>query len=74
MSRMSKQGDCLIQIPELNSQPALVVSAHVRANHAAGNFAPVRMRPPDTARANVRASPNEAVSSEPVQIKLQSVL
>jgi hypothetical protein len=32
------------------------------------------MRPPDTARANIRPELDEAVSSEPVQIKLQSLL
>jgi hypothetical protein len=37
-------------------------------------IAPVRMHPPNTARANVRAALDKAVSSEPVQINFQSVL
>jgi hypothetical protein len=68
MSGARNEYDRLIEAAELDTKPAFVFVAHVGANDAGGNFAPIGMRPPDTARADVCAAPDKSLSSQPVQI------
>jgi hypothetical protein len=72
MSGARNENDPLIKAAELATKPAFVFAAHIGANVAAGNFAPVRVRLPNSSYANVRAVLYEFLSSEPVQIQFQS--
>ena len=69
MSGARKENDPLIEASELDAKPALMRTAHIGANSAGGNFAPIRMRPPNKARAYIRAVLDEAFFSEPVDIR-----
>ena len=69
-----EEDDTLIEAAELDTKPAFVFAAHVGANGAGGNFAPVRMRPPNSTKTDVCAASDESLSSESVQIQLQSIL
>ena len=72
MSGARNENDPLIKAAELATKPAFVFAAHIGANVAAGNFAPVRVRLPNSSYANVRAVPDKSLSSEPIEIQLQS--
>jgi hypothetical protein len=74
MSGARDENDPLIKAAELDTKPAFVFAAHIGANVAAGNFAPIRVHPPNSSYANVRAVLDESLSSEPVQIQFQSIL
>jgi hypothetical protein len=74
MSSARNEYDPLIEAAELDAKPALMRAAHVGANQAVGNFPPVRMRPPNSTGTDVCAASDESLSSEAVQIQLQSIL
>jgi hypothetical protein len=48
--------------------------SHVGGDHAARDFSSMRVTPRDTPRTDVSAEPDEAPSSEVIEIELQSVL
>jgi len=70
------QDDALIEAAELDAKPALMRAAHVRANGAGGNFAPIRTRPPEYhASRYLRRfgrSPAERAGSNPASVHLAS--
>jgi hypothetical protein len=74
MSGARKENDPLIEVSELDAKPALMRAAHVGANSAGGNFAPIRMSPPDSTKPDVCATSDESLSSKSVQIQLQPIL
>lgn len=41
MTRTGHERNLLVEAAKLDTKPALVFAAHVRANHAGGNFAPI---------------------------------
>jgi hypothetical protein len=45
MTLIENERNPLIEAPQLNAKPTSVSAAHIRANRAGCNFAPVRMRP-----------------------------
>ena len=74
MTRTGNERNPLIEAAQLNAKPASVSAAHIRTNRAGRNFAPVRMRPPNSTKTDVCAASDESLSSESVQIQLQSIL
>ena len=68
------EGNPLIEAAKLDAKPALTRPAHAGTNGAAGNLAPIRMRPSNPVCTNVRAGHDETPSPEPVEIQLQSIL
>jgi hypothetical protein len=74
VARTRNEDDPLIEAAKLNPKPAFILATHVGANHAVGNVAPIRVRPSYSAKADVCPGFDETVSSEPVQIQLQSIL
>ena len=53
MTRTGNKRYPLIEAAQLDTKPALMRAAHIGANGAGGNFAPVRMRPPDSTKTDV---------------------
>ena len=74
VSGTGHEDDPLVEAAKLDAKPAFVLAAHVGANHAGGDIAPIRVRPSNSPNADVRTRLDEPLSSEPVQIQPQSVL
>jgi hypothetical protein len=70
MSGAWNEIDPLIEAAKLDAKPALMRAAHVGANHAGGNFAPIRVRLSNSSNADVSAVSNKSLSSEPIEIQL----
>jgi hypothetical protein len=68
MTRPGNERNPLIEAAKLDTKPALMLTGHIGADETGGNFAPIRMRPPDSTDANVRVALNKPISGKPVQI------
>jgi hypothetical protein len=68
VSWLGNQLDPLIECSEVDAQPALALSAHVRGYRARSNFTPIRIDPGDAFSGRTQASANEALSSKAVEV------